>query len=163
MLKTRFSAASAALALLFTSGCAMQSIQPGSPQEEVISRYGQPSNVVPLASGTRLQYSGQPAGPYAYMVDLDSSNRVVSRRQVMNPSDFARVLPGQWTRQDVERELGRPASIDHVASWRGDIMTYRWRDGSQPMFFYVYLDAGNVVQRTGQGMELPTWPRERMG
>jgi hypothetical protein len=26
-----------------------------------------------------------------------------------------------------------------------------------------YLDAGNVVQRTGQGMELPTWPRERMG
>jgi hypothetical protein len=34
-------------------------------------------------------------------------------------------------------------------------MTYRWLDASQPMYFWVYLDAGNMVQRTGQGMEFP--------
>jgi hypothetical protein len=35
-------------------------------------------------------------------------------------------------------------------------MTYRWRDTVTDMFFFVYLDAANVVQRTGQGMEIPT-------
>ena len=34
-------------------------------------------------------------------------------------------------------------------------LPYRWRDAVQDMFYWVYLDAGNRVQRTGQGMELP--------
>jgi len=34
-------------------------------------------------------------------------------------------------------------------------MNYRWRDSVQDMFFWVYLDAANRVQRTGQGVELP--------
>ena len=33
-------------------------------------------------------------------------------------------------------------------------MNYRWRNSMQDMFFWVYLDAGNRVQRIGQGMEL---------
>jgi hypothetical protein len=57
----------------------------------------------------------------------------------------------------------RPARdrTDGVASWSGDIMTYRWLDGDQDMFFYVYLDAGNVVQRVGQGMEFPVRMNDR--
>ena len=147
--------AAALTAGLLSAGCAVQNIQPGATREEVISRYGQPSNVVSLASGTRLQYSRQPAGQYALMVDLDAANRVISVRQVLNPADFARVVPGQWSRQDVEREFGRPASMGRVGSWAGDIMTYRWLDVDQPMYFWVYLDAANIVRRTGQGMEFP--------
>jgi hypothetical protein len=33
------------------------------------------------------------------------------------------------------------------------VLVYRWKDASQDMFFYVYLDLANVVQQTGQGME----------
>jgi len=88
------------------------------------------------------------------MVDLDMAGKVVSVRQVLNPAEFARVEPGKWTREDMEREFGRPASIDHVASWPGDIMTYRWVEiYNQGMLFYAYLDDRNVVQRTGQGIE----------
>ena len=89
------------------------------------------------------------------MVDLDANGRLVSAQQVMNPAAFKRVVVGSWTRQDVEREFGRPAMLDRVASWPGDVMTYRWLDVNQDMFFFVYLDAANVVQRTGQGMEIP--------
>jgi hypothetical protein len=149
-----------AAAILITTGCAFQSIKPGASRAEVISTYGQPTNAVALPSGTRLQYSLQPLGRYAYMVDLDASDRVVSTRQVLNPTDFARVVPGQWTRQDAEREFGRPAMIDRVASWSGDVMTYRWADGDQPMFFYLYLDAASRVQRTGMGMEFPVRLRD---
>lgn len=139
---------------LMLAGCAVESVRPGASSDEVIKQYGAPSRTVTLASGTRLQYSQQPAGQSAIMVDLDSAGRVVSVRQVLNSTDFSRIVVGQWTRGDVEREFGRPAVVNHVYSWPGDIMTYRWRDTvGTDMFYWMYLDGNNVVQRVGQGME----------
>jgi hypothetical protein len=142
-------------AALAMAGCAFTPVQPGMSREQVLGSYGKPTGVVPLASGTRLQYSRQPAGQSVVMVDLDGSDKVASVREVMKLQEFSRIEPGKWTRADVEREFGPPAGVDHVASWKGDIMNYRWRDSLQNMFFWVYLDAGNRVQRTGQGIELP--------
>lgn len=147
---------SLAVALLFIAGCAFTAVQPGMSRADVMAHYGTPSRELPLAAGTRLQYSRQPAGQTAVMVDLDAAGKVVAVRQVMTPAEFSKIEPGTWTREDVEREFGRPATVDRVASWSGDIMTYRWRDNNiQDMYFWVYLDAGNRVQRTGQGMEIP--------
>ena len=143
------------IAVSLVSGCAVQSVQPGAPRDEVTARFGNPSRVVQLDSGTRLQYSRQPGGQSAIMVDLDTTGRVVSVREMMNPAGFARVAVGQWTRVDAEREFGKPATVDRVASWTGDILTYRWLDIDRDMLFWIYLDANNVVQRTGQGMEIP--------
>jgi len=149
--------AGAALGLLLMAGCAFTPVKPGMSREDVLASQGQPTAVVPLASGTRLQYSRQPAGQSAVMVDLDAAGKVVSVREVMALNELTRIAPGTWTRQDVLREFGRPASIDRVASWQGDIMSYRWRDSSlQDMFFWVYLDAEGRVQRTGQGMDIPS-------
>lgn len=142
----------AALSLVLT-GCAVESLQLGTPRDDVIKKYGKPTAVVGLASGTRLQYSLQPEGRSAVMVDMDAADKVVSVRQVLNPVDFSRVVAGKWTRQDVEREFGRPARIDHVANWRGDILTYRWLDGGQNMLFSVYLDSDNLAQSVGQREE----------
>ena len=77
---------------------------------------------------------------------------VLRLRQVLQATEFARIVVNQWTRDDVEREFGRPASIDHVANWPTDIMTYRWFE-QQDMFFWIYLDQNNVVRRTEQGIE----------
>jgi hypothetical protein len=149
------------LAALLAAGCAT-GVQPGMSREQVLASYGTPTRIVPLDSGTRLQYSRQPAGQSAVMVDLDASGKVVSARQVLNMRDFSRIEVGKWTREDVEREFGRPAKVDGVGSWPGDIMTYRWRDGDQDMFFFVYLDAAKVVQRVGQGMEFPMRVNDRL-
>jgi hypothetical protein len=139
-----------AVLAVFLSSCAtVESVQMGTARDEVIIKFGNPSSIVRLDSGTRLQYSLQPAGQSAVMVDLDAADRVVSVRQVLNPRDFSRVVAGKWTRQDIEREFGRPARINHVANWRGDILTYRWLDGTQNMYFNVYLDASNLVQSVG--------------
>jgi len=129
----------------------------GAPRADVISRLGEPTRIVALPTGERLQYSLQPMGQYATMVDLDSAGRVVSARQVLTPSEFARIVDTQWTRADVEREFGPPARVDRVYSWAGDVLTYRWNDGSD-MFFFVYLDARQVVQRTQQAMEFVNAP-----
>jgi hypothetical protein len=154
MPKLPLSAAMMAVLAIFVAGCAGPPLQPGASREEVLARYGTPSRVVPLVSGTRLQYSRQPAGQSAVMVDLDAAGSVVLEREALNPAGFSRIAVGQWTRDDIEREFGRPASIDHVASWTGDILTYRWLDGSIDMYFWVYLDPRQVVQRVGQGMEI---------
>lgn len=141
------------LCVLALSACAAFSpVQPGMTREEVVARLGTPTRVAALPSGVRLQYSGQPAGRYATMVDLDASGRVVQARQVLNARDFARIEVARWTRQQVELEFGPPAFVDRVASWPYDIMTYRWFDMID-LFFWVYLDQNNVVQRTGQGVE----------
>lgn len=121
-------------------------------REAVVARMGQPVAVLTIPQGTRLQYSGQPTGQFAFMVDLDASGRVLSARQVLNASDFARIEIGKWTRDDVLREFGRPAMLDRVASWQGDILTYRWYD-LQDLFYWVYLDGNQVVQRAHPGME----------
>lgn len=140
---------------LWLGGCSVfpiTSVKPGMSREEVISTMGPPTAVVNLQPGTRLQYSGQPSGPHAFMVDLDTAGRVASVRQVLTEKDFERIVPGKWTRADVLREFGRPALVERVASWNGDILTYRWY-GIQDMFYWVYLDGGQVVQRAHAGVE----------
>ncbi|HET8744380.1 MAG TPA: hypothetical protein VFM98_02165 [Ramlibacter sp.] len=137
-------------------------LAPGTPREQVIARAGQPARVVPLAAGgQRLQYTLQPLGRYAFMVDLDPAGRVVSARQVLNELDFQRIEPGRWTRDDVEREFGPPAQIDHVASFTGDVLTYRWAERNEPMFYWVYVDPRGVVQRAHPGMEFINSPQDR--
>jgi hypothetical protein len=153
----------AALALVL-GGCAatagMTAVAPGTPRETVIAQMGQPTRVLPLpGGGQRLQYSQQPMGQSAWMVDVDPSGRVTGARQVLNANDFQRIVPGQWTRADVEREFGPPARMEQVASWNGPLMTYRWKDvQGANMFYWVYLDPQGVVRRAHPGMEV----RDRM-
>ena len=132
-------------------------VEAGVTRDAVIARLGRPTGVVRLPAGERLQYSLQPFGQYAWMVDLDASGRVVRSRQVLTAAEFNRIEVGKWTRGDVEREFGPPARIEGVASWNGPIMTYRWNDGSD-MFYFVYLDSGGVVQRAHPGMEFVNAP-----
>jgi len=146
-------------AALLLAACAApfgaESIAPGTPSQEVFARLGPPTRVLPLANGAqRLQYSGQPGGQYAWMVDLNAAGQVTSARQVLNANDFNRIVPGQWTAADVEREFGPPARVEAVASWTGPVLTYRWRDvQGADMFYWVYLDPQGVVRRAHPGME----------
>lgn len=137
---------------LACSACAYNTVQPGMARADVVTRMGQPSRVLPLGSGTRLQYSRQPAGQQVYNVDLDANGRVLQVRQMLVAQEFQRIAVGQWTRDDVERAFGPPASIDHAANWPFDIMAYRWFE-VQDMFYWVYLDQNNMVRRTEQGVE----------
>jgi hypothetical protein len=155
------------IAAVVLAGCAANpfngyGIQPGTPRQAVIERMGQPYRVVRLSAGERLQYSLQPVGQQAWMVDLDATGSVVQARQVLTIDNFNRIEPGRWTREDVEREFGRPAWVDGVASWTGPILTYRWRDtANSDMFYWVYLDERNVVQRAHPGMEFFNAPNDR--
>ena len=135
------------------ASCAVERVAPGTSRADVLASFGQPTREVAIANGTRLQYSRLPAGQTAVMVDLDAQGRVVSSKQVLQSTELGRVIVGQWSRADVEREFGPPYLVDRVAFWQGDIMTYTFREGGIDLFFFVYLDAANIAQRTGQAMD----------
>ncbi|HSV54682.1 MAG TPA: hypothetical protein VLJ57_21340 [Burkholderiaceae bacterium] len=158
-MRALISIGSVAAVLAALAGCALNpfAVTPGMSREQVVSKLGKPSNAIAVSAGERLQYSLQPSGRFAVMVDLDSAGRVIQARQVLTLAEFSRIELGKWTRGDIEREFGRPAMVDHVTAWKGDVMTYRWSDGSD-MFFWVYLDGQGVVQRTQQGMEFYNAP-----
>jgi hypothetical protein len=159
-------ALSVAFLLALLAGCAgpmrAWDIQPGTTRQEVLARAGRPTRVVPLPQGgERLQYSMQPMGHYVFDIDLDASGKVVRARQVMTEAEFNRIVPGQWKREDVLREFGPPAWVDGVSSFRGEVWTYRWKQGNEPMFYWVYVDPQGVVQRAHPGMEFFNAPNER--
>jgi hypothetical protein len=149
------------------AGCATNAfraaeLQPGASRQDVLARLGPPTRVVAIpGGGERLQYSLQPYGQFAWMVDLDGSGRVQRVRQVMDGREFTRIVPGQWTREDVEREFGPPARIEGTRLWPGPVLTYRWRDADRSdMFWWVYLDERNVVRQSHQGMEFINAPSD---
>ncbi len=162
---TRLLAALALAALL--AACAgnpfgAERVAPGTPRDAVIASLGQPTRVVRLPAGERLQYSTQPFGRWAWMVDLDASGRVLRSRQVLTEADFARIETGRWTREDLEREFGPPAQVDGVASWNGPVLTWRWQHADRSdMFWHAYLDGRGVVQRSHPAMEFVNAPNER--
>jgi hypothetical protein len=159
MRKFVVSAISALLAACAANPFPGYEIQPGTSREAVLARLGTPTRIVRLPAGERLQYSLQPMGQRAWMVDLDAAGKAVRVRQVLNPDDFNRIQPGSWNRDDVEREFGPAAKIDRVASWPGPVMTYRWRDAANSdMFYFVYLDGANVVRRVHPGIEFHNAP-----
>lgn len=138
------------LALL--AGCA--SVSPGMSRDEVLAAWGQPTRSFALGNGERLQYSQQPSGQQAFMVDLDATGRVAQARQVLTVQDFARIATdGSWSRADVEREFGPAPDRERVASWDGPILTYRWRDAGVDLFYWVYLDQAGIVRRAHQGID----------
>lgn len=139
-----------------------ESVPVGASRQEVLARLGQPTRAVAIPGGERLQYSLQPFGQFAWMVDLDGAGRVTRVHQVLNTLDFNRIVPGRWTVDDVQREFGPPALVERVGSWNGPILTYRWRDiDRSDMFYWVYVDAAGVVQRAHPGMEFINAPADR--
>ena len=144
------------------AACASFDIPPGTPRDAVIAKNGAPARVVALpGGGERLQYSMQPVGQQAWMVDVDSGGRVVRSWQALTFDNFNRIQPG-WTMADVEREFGPPARVEDVMSWRGPLWTYRWRDNANAdMFFHVYFDERGVVGRAHQSIEMHNFREPR--
>src|SRR2546427_10126706 len=96
------------VAILLMAGCAFTAVKPGMSREEVMAHYGKPSRVLPLGAGTRLQYSTQPAGQTAGIVDLDAAGKGVTARQGLNRGAFSTKERGKWGRRGSGRGFGGP-------------------------------------------------------
>ena len=142
----------AALALgcaVWLSACAMPERQaPGTPAAQVAQQLGAPHVRTALPEGgERWVYSRQPAGQQVFHLTFDAQQRLLQVQQVLEPAHFLRLQPQHDTQDTVYRYFGRPALVEGVASFKGDIWTYRISENNLDRLAHVFLDPQGVVQR----------------
>jgi hypothetical protein len=130
-------------------GCSLmpERVPLGATRGEIEDRLGSPTAVHALVDGTRLQYSRQPAGQQVYNLDLGSDGRLRQTEQVMDAGWLQRIEVDRWTRETALLNLGRPALIERVALWDGDIWTYRFQEATGSRQVHLHLDGAGLVRR----------------
>lgn len=132
------------------AGCSLmpERVAPGTLRADIEAQLGRPTLVHRLPDGTRLQYSGQPSGPWVHNLDLGTDDRLVRYEQVMDAGWLLQhVEIGRWTREDVLRAMGRPAMVERVARFEGEVWSYRYLEATRPRQAHVHLDASGVVRQ----------------
>jgi hypothetical protein len=146
----------AAVLVALATGCAQPGrTLPGALRADVVAKLGQPTATYPLPSGERLQYSLQPLGHEVHNIDLDAQGRVVAVQQTLEPGYFDRIRTDVWTTRDVLLAFGKPALIEKVSRFDGEVWTYRFLDFYTPWFLHLYIDRGGVVRTVQRFEEFP--------
>jgi len=134
---------------LWLSGCAVAEWQKiGASRAEVLQDMGRPTLTLALPDGgERLLYSRQPAGQQVYHLDFDGQQRLARVQQVLTMAQFFTLRNDIDTRDSVHRQFGPPALVEHVASFKGDIWTYRLLENGASRQAHVHIDPTGVVRR----------------
>ena len=127
-----------------------------STEADVRARLGEPEATYDDARGGRtLEYPRQPAGQVNYMISIGPDGKMTALRQVLNPSEFAKVTPG-LDKQQVRRLLGKPAKMQSYALKGEEVWDWRFLSGPEGRVFSVTFDADGRVVSTATTLD----PRE---
>jgi hypothetical protein len=141
------------LASLNLAGCDPQNadklVEDVSTEADVKRLFGQPTTVTIAADGTRtLEYPRQPEGYANYVMVIGPEGKLKSLRQLLNPDNFAKVLPGM-DRETVAQMLGPPAKERRFELKKETLVEWRFRDGQTAKLFGVTFDDSGKVVSTG--------------
>lgn len=123
-------------------------MRPGTSRAEVLAGQGRPTAIHALPDGERLQYSSLPAGVQVWNFDFDREGRLVRVQQVLDPTVLEGIRPDAWTSEDLLRLLGRPTLVERIASFEGELWTYRFQDVWGFRRLHAYVDRDGRVRRT---------------
>jgi hypothetical protein len=142
----------ACAAVFALSACVQpwEGFQPGDAQSVVIARLGQPQEIYDLPDGSkRLMWPTQPMGETTTAADINAAGKVISVRQVLQPTEFYRAEPGKWTKQDVLVNFGRPEEVVYFPMMKREVWSYRYlEDGVWYLLFNFYFDNAGVLRST---------------
>lgn len=121
--------------VLLVPACAnFPAISPGTPAQEVQSRFGAPGTVWKNPDGSEVwEYPLGPIGVQTYMIAMGSNRVVREVRQVLSAEYLDKVQAGM-SRDEVRRLIGKPmetvyypARDEEVWSWRIQEFNFRYR------------------------------------
>jgi outer membrane protein assembly factor BamE (lipoprotein component of BamABCDE complex) len=143
----------AVAALLALAACdrkRVEKLEEGvSTEADVRSQFGEPAAVYPDGDGgaKTLEYTRQPEGHTTYMISIGVDGKMSALRQVLKPTEFAKVTPG-LDKAQVRRLLGRPAATQQYDLKSEEQWDWRWLDGQSAKLFSVTFDADGRVTAT---------------
>jgi len=128
----------------------------GAPLAEVSAKLGKPTEIYPAPDGGQVfEYRGQPMGQFQHIAKIGADGRLISYEQVLTSENFARISTGQWTKDDILRNFGRPAetSPSRAVGYgqnAEEVWSYRYKeDQVWNSMMNVYFNSRGVVLRTG--------------
>ncbi len=123
-----------------------------STEADVRARFGEPENIWDAPGGGRtLEYNRQPSGHQNYMITIGPDGRMSALRQVLTPTNFAKVVPGMMM-EEVRRMLGKPMRVTRFELKRESHYDWRYHDGpnaGDARIFTVVFDSDLRVLSTG--------------
>ncbi|WP_206953075.1 hypothetical protein [Trinickia acidisoli] len=148
----RLSVALACAAAFALAGCAQpwQRFTPGEDQSALVARLGPPRESYDLPDGgKRLMWPTQPMGEVTTAADIDASGKVVTVRQVLQPSEFYKAQIGTWTKKDVLVNFGRPVETSYFPLMKRQVWTYRYQeDNVWYQLYNFYFDPQGILRLT---------------
>jgi hypothetical protein len=153
-------AAAAFIPALLVAGCASfapSSVPVGASMAEVESKTGKPPSVVKAPGGDVVwQFPTGPAGQTTYMVEFGPDQRVRSVYQALTEERFAKIVPGQTTREDIRLLLGPPGETTRFSRMNEEVWSYRYQAGwSTNRIFNVHFDSTTGRVRSTGDQEDP--------
>jgi outer membrane protein assembly factor BamE (lipoprotein component of BamABCDE complex) len=118
-----------------------------STEADVRQQFGEPQATYAGADGSRtFEYSRQPEGQVAWMITIGADGKMSALRQVLKPSEFAKIKPGM-DKAEVRRVLGKPGrTMAYPLKPEEEQWEWRWLDGQIAKLFTVVFDRdGHVV------------------
>lgn len=142
------------IALALLAGCAFPTaLAPGTPEAEVVSRYGRPAEVYPLpADARRLAYPIGALNQQTWLIDVDAQGRVTRVDQVLTAAHFGRIKVGADDTSLVRREFGPPREIQTYAASGLTAWLYPYKEsGVWNSEMAVYFDKAGIVRKVESG------------
>ena len=128
-------------------------------EADVRARWGEPAAVYTEDDGSKtLEYPRQPAGQVNYMLAIGPDGKLVAMRQVLKPTNFAKIEPG-WDKAQVRRLLGTPAKTQRYDLKQEEVWDWRFADNAENKQFSVTFDSSGLVTATGTTVD----PKENAG
>lgn len=146
----------AAAAVLALSGCALPTaVAPGTPEADVISRYGRPAEVYALPSPPHARRLAYPLGrlyQQTWLVDVDADGRVLRVTEAISAEHFAQIRVGQDDTTTIRREFGPPwmartYALSGLTAWIYPYLESGWWNSAMS----VYFDRSGIVRRVESG------------
>ena len=116
-------------------------------EADVRREFGEPKAVFNEADGSRtFEYPRQPEGQTNYFITIGADGKMSALRQVLKPSEFAKVKPGM-DKTEVRKLLGQPAKTQRFdLKPDEEHWDWRWLEAQQAKLFSVTFDRdGKVV------------------
>lgn len=142
-------------------GCSTPLVVGQSTEADVRARMGAPGDTRVEPNGDRVwEYPTGPEGHLTHMVRIGSDGKVKEVSQLLSEEQLGKVVPGQMTRSDVRKLLGRP-SFDH--QYRvGQTWSWRYYRGDiQPGWLVVTFSPDGTVKDKYVVIDLPGDARDK--
>lgn len=155
---------SAGLYISLTACANIAKTPDNTPYTSLLTEFGRPSIECQNPDGqTRVIWSTQPMGQYAWGGNLDANGNLVQMQSILTDEHFEVLRQGTWTTERVRCEFGSPAFIDSVGlpSNRQTVWNYRYKqDHVWNSLMFVFFDPATGLVTTFHPGPDPMYDRD---